>query len=153
MDIRRFTFWIGILFLGIGILGFFPAMVEPPAVNDPALSVHASHGRLFGLFPVNIMHNLVHVAFGVWGIVSAKDFIASRTFCRANAIIYGLLAILGLFPVLNTMFGLMPIHGNDIWLHVLFAAATGYYGYVWVNQYNRERSKTSRPARPTSGAV
>jgi hypothetical protein len=25
--------------------------------------------RLFGLFPVNILHNLVHLAFGAWGIL------------------------------------------------------------------------------------
>ena len=38
--------------------------------------------RIFGLFPVNLLHNLVHLAFGIWG-VAARKFSSARTYCRA----------------------------------------------------------------------
>ncbi len=34
---------------------------------------------------------------------------------------------MGLIPVLNTSFGLIPIFGHDVWLHALFALAAAYF--------------------------
>lgn len=127
MNIKRFTLFLGITFLAIGILGFVPAFVTY-GVLDPDFM---THGMLLGIFPVNGVHNLIHLAFGVWALLAYKDVAQARTFCRSNAVIYGLLAILGFFPNINTLFGLVPIHGNDVWLHGLIALATAYYGFVW----------------------
>jgi hypothetical protein len=41
-----------------------------------------------------------------------------------------LLAILGLIPATNTMFGLVPIYGNDVWLHAGTALIAAYFGFV-----------------------
>lgn len=128
MDIKRFTLILGSAFLAIGIFGFVPAFVNYHGQTDVNFM---THGYLLGLFPVNGIHNLIHIAFGVWALMVYKNYAQSRIFCRSNAIIYGLLAIIGLIPGLNTLFGLVPIHGHDIWLHAAIAAATGYYGFVW----------------------
>jgi len=53
-----------------------------------------------------------------------------RFFGRGLAIFYGLLAILGLIPATNTMFGLVPIYGNDVWLHAGTALIAAYFGFV-----------------------
>jgi hypothetical protein len=130
MDIKRFTFILGLVFVLVGILGFVPQLVDhhPMLGIDPDLS--NEHGLLFGLFPVNGVHNVVHILFGVWALWASQNVFRSRTYCRANAVLYGGLAILGFFPGFKTMFGLMPIHGHDIWLHGAIAMATGYYGYI-----------------------
>jgi hypothetical protein len=146
MDIRRFTFWLGVVLLALGVLGFVRPLLDPPLVTDPTLSVTMNYGRLFSLLPVNILHNLVRLALGLWAIVAAKDYISSRIFCRAIAIIYVVLAVMGLFPVLNTTFGLMPVHGGNILLSALIAVASGYYGYIWTNQY-RSKSDTKATVR------
>lgn len=130
MDIKRFSFIAGVLFVVVGILGFIPGITVAPHVSDPDLSVTAAYGRLLGLFPVNFLHNLVHLAFGFWAVAASKDYAQSRIFCRSSAIIYAVLTVAGLIPGLNTLFGLLPLHSHDIWLHAVIAFATGYYGYV-----------------------
>jgi hypothetical protein len=41
-----------------------------------------------------------------------------------------LLAVLGLIPGANTMFGLIPIFGNNVWFHGVTAAIAAYFGFV-----------------------
>jgi hypothetical protein len=137
MDIKRFTLIAGVLFVLVGILGFIPGITTAPHVNDPNLAVDASYGRLFGLFPVNVLHNLVHLAFGVWALVAAKDFAQSRIFCKSTAIIYAVLTIAGLIPGLSTVFGLIPLQSHDIWLHAIIAVGAAYYGFVNVSDEMR----------------
>lgn len=144
MDIKRFTLIMGIIFLAVGILGFVPALVSPPMHTDAPVEVAAFHGRLLGLFPVNVVHNIVHILFGVWALYAAKGVNTSRVFCKANAVIYGLMVIMGFIPVLNTMFGLMPLHSHDVWLHAGIALATGYYGFVREPTATRVTTRTAR---------
>jgi hypothetical protein len=82
------------------------------------------------LFPINALHNLVHLAIGAWGLYAFTGFPAARTFARSLAIIYGVLAVIGLIPGLNTVFGLVPLYGHDVWLHAVTALAGGYFGWV-----------------------
>lgn len=131
MKTRYFALIMGIAFLAVGILGFVPALVTPPE-GEAALLIEAGHGLLFGLFPVNVVHNLIHLAFGVWGVVVWRAFTPSRIYARSVAIIYAVLAVMGLIPVLRTTFGLVPIHGNDIWLHAVIAIVAAYFGYASV---------------------
>lgn len=128
LAVERFALIIGIAFAGAGILGFVPALLTPP---DPAvpLALEGMHGRLFGLFPVNWVHNLVHLALGIWGIAASRSFTNSVSFSRSLAIIYGIFAVMGLIPVLNTVFGLVPLHSHDIWLHAGTAAVAAYFGW------------------------
>ena len=39
-------------------------------------------------------------------------------------------AVMDLIPTLDTTFGLVPLFGNDVWLHVLLAAPAAYFGFV-----------------------
>ncbi len=132
MTIQKFTKIAGILFVAIGVLGFVPGLtLFHPAGDLSADPAHSHHGMLFGLFPINVLHNLIHIGFGIWALSAAKDAGKSRTFCRANAVIYAMLAVMGLVPGLNTLFGLVPLYGNDVWLHGLIALSTGYFGFVY----------------------
>lgn len=131
MKTRTFALILGLAFLAVGILGFVPRLVVMPP-DQPALRVEIAHGLLFGLFPVNAIHNAVHLLFGVWGVVVWRDFAASRTYSRSVAVIYAVLAVAGLIPGLNTLFGLVPLHGHDVWLHAVIALASAYFGFAAV---------------------
>lgn len=128
---------IGILFLFIGVAGFIPALVSLPGAThlssvpvDVASSAYsAGFGYLFGLFPTNFLHNLVHCSVGLLGIASYTNLTSARLFNRAFAIAYVSIALMGLLPVTNTTFGLMPIFGNNVWFNALTAAIAGYYGF------------------------
>lgn len=132
MNMRTFARFFGIVFLLVGIMGFIPPLLvqHDHAGHDAPLTVNAFEGHLLGLFHVNILHSLVHVLFGVWGLMASRSYDASRTYARGTSIIYLLLAVMGLIPGLNTMFGLVPLHGHDVWLHLVLGGIAGYFGFV-----------------------
>lgn len=129
MTLQGFAKTFGWIYIGAGLLGFFPGIVQAPPPGAPELAASVAYGYLIGLFPINLLHNLVHLGIGGWGLASAGSWTSARTFARGLAWFYGALAIMGLIPVLNTMFGLVPIFGHDIWLHALTAVVAAYYGY------------------------
>jgi hypothetical protein len=128
--VTTFALIYGVLFLLVGILGFIPGVTRMHE-GAPELTVEGpGHGYLLGLFHVNVLHNLVHVIFGVWGLAVMRSFSASRIYGQAVAVIYALLGVFGLIPALNTLFGLVPLHGNDVWLHFLLAAIAAVFGFA-----------------------
>ncbi|MCR6631082.1 MAG: DUF4383 domain-containing protein [Magnetospirillum sp.] len=145
MKTRTFALVLGIGFLAAGILGFVPGLVSPS--GDPAgMGMEGmTHGRLFGLFAVNALHNLVHLAFGVWGVVVWRDFAASRLYAQVVAVAYAVLVVLGLIPAVNTLFGLVPLYGHNVWLHAVLAVAAGFFGFVPVATVESTRVTARRP--------
>jgi hypothetical protein len=130
MNTRTFALIWGIAFLLAGASGFIPGLWHPAGPDHPPLVVDSFYGDALGLFPVNILHNIVHLLFGVWGLLAYKSFSAAKGFARAVAVIYAILLVAGLIPGLNTMFGFVPLFGNDVWLHALLAAPAAYFGFV-----------------------
>jgi hypothetical protein len=128
MNLQMVARVFGIVFLIVGIGGFIPGLTQPH--THPGVTVEAFSGMELGLFPVNILHNIVHLAFGVWGLLASRTGSAARTYARVVAVAYALLTVLGLIPATNTTFGLVPIYGHDVWLHALLAAVAAYFGFV-----------------------
>ncbi len=112
----------GAAFLLFGVLGLFVHNGMGMDANNETT------GKLLGLFPVNLLHNIVHLAFGVWGIVASRSHAASRGFGRIGAVIYAVLVLMAFID--PTTFGLVPIGGNDIWLHAVLAAGLAYIGFA-----------------------
>jgi hypothetical protein len=129
VNIQTFARIYGIVFLIVGICGFIPGVTPPH--HHPGLAVQAGSGMELGLFPVNALHNLVHILFGAWGLLAARTAGGARTYARVVAIAYALLTILGLIPATNTTFGLVPIYGHDVWLHAALAIVAGYFGFAY----------------------
>ena len=100
----------GVVFLLIGVLGFVTGGMSMEA--DPALAP-----KVLGLFPVNVLHNAVHLLFGVWGLAASRTASGAAMYAKGAGGIYLVLALLGF--VAPSTFGLIPIGGNDIWLHAL----------------------------------
>lgn len=131
MNTRTFALIFGIVFIAIGVLGFVPGLMHP-AMGDHHVTMTNNYGDLLGLFPFNMPHNLVHILFGIWGLLAYRSLAGSKTYFRSVAIIYAILTVLGLIPAFDTIFGLIPIYGNDVWLHALLAIVAAYFG--WVNR-------------------
>lgn len=129
MTLKRFALIYGIVFLLVGIAGFLPGMTQ--AHDHPDVAIDSGLSLLFGLFPVNTLHNLAHLLFGVWGLAAARSPEASRTYARVVALGYGLLTVMGLISAarLYTTFGLMPLYGHDVWLHALLAIGAAYFAF------------------------
>ena len=129
MRTTQFAKLMGVIFILVGLMGFVPALMGPPADFGVNMTVLTGYGFLLGLFPVNVLHNLVHLLIGAWGWTASRTMAGSRAFARGLAVFYGALAVMGLIPGLNTMFGLIPIFGHDIWLHAGTAALAAYFGF------------------------
>ena len=99
----------GALYLVAGILGFFN---------------HA----ILGIFQVNLLHNLVHVAIGIGGLAAVTSLANSKTFCRVAGVILLLLGLIGI-GVANPL-GLLYIGGADIALHLVTGAVLAYFGFA-----------------------
>ena len=126
MSTRTAALVFGIVFAVVGILGFMPS---PPPPDAPALTMEHGHGMILGMFPTNTGHNVVHLLFALLGIAAWAGGWA-RTYFQVLAVSYGLLTVLGLIPATQTTFGLIPIWGNDVFLHGAIAVAAAYFGFV-----------------------
>ena len=118
------------MFLGLAATGLIPGLLQEPHAGDPDLAVDAMHGRALGIFPVNILHTLVHLAFGIWGLMASRDWGKAKAYAKAVAVIYAVFVVMGLIPGLDTTFGLVPLHDNDVWLHLLLAVPAAYFGFM-----------------------
>ena len=119
--IQRVAQVFGAVFILVALAGFF---------WEGGLSMAATMGpdqpRLFGIFPINLLHNVVHLAFGAWGLAAARTFSAAKTYALAAGAVYLVLAALGF--IAPTLYGLVPIGGNDIWLHVVLGVVLLGFG-------------------------
>jgi len=107
--VRRVAMVFGVVFLVFGILGFVSPGGMSMGVSSP--------GMILGLFPVNLLHNVVHILFGVWGLMASRSFTGAKMYAQVGGVIYIVLAICGwLIP---DTFGLLPNGGSDIWLHAV----------------------------------
>ena len=118
----------GVVFVLAGLSGFFPS---PPPADAPPLTVEHGHGLALGLLPINTLHNVVHLLFGVLGIAASRGAVmAARQYFQVVAVAYGLLTVMGLFPATYTTFGLVPIWGNDVWFHAALTLVAAYFGFA-----------------------
>ena len=83
---------------------------------------------LLGFFPVNLLHNIVHLLFGVWGLVASRSFSGAKMYAQVTGVIYIVLAICGL--VIPTTFGFIPIGGADIGLHAVLGLVLAGVGFT-----------------------
>ena len=112
--VQRVAQLFGLVFILVAILGFVASGGSMEA--DPEMAP-----KLLGLFPVNLLHNVVHLLFGVWGLLAARSFDGAKTYGTVGGLLYLVLACIGYF--VPDTFGLIPIGGNDIWLHALLGIA------------------------------
>jgi hypothetical protein len=111
----------GVVFILIAVLGFI-------APGGLVMTMDPTTGMVLGVFPVNLLHNIVHLAFGVWGLVASRAWAGSKTFFTAAGIIYAVLTCVGFLS--PTGFGLVPLGGADIWLHAVLAIAMLGIGFT-----------------------
>ena len=117
MTLKNIAIIFGIVFVAIGLLGFVPA-----ANPD---------GKLLGVFAVNTMHNLVHVATGILALaVGFASDKASRIFFQVFGIVYALVAALGFVTGDGMLLGMVSNNAADTWLHVVIAVVSLYLGFM-----------------------
>jgi hypothetical protein len=137
--------FFGIAYVSLGLLGLIPAALTPPPADAPPTRFNLLYGYLLGLFPVNVLDSLVHLATGAWGIMAWRGAASLKVFARSLAIFYGALTVMGVIPGMNTLFGMLPMYGHDVWLHAGTAAVATYFG--WRSEVSAEHRASTAPDR------
>jgi hypothetical protein len=117
--IRYYTLLVGVAFTVAGVGGFIQGITQPIPADVLQLVVEANYGLLLGLFPINVLHNLFHLAIGIGGLLTFRNTSLAWRFLWVFGTALITLTIMGLIPQLNTLFGFVPLFGHDIWLHGL----------------------------------
>src|SRR5213596_2475982 len=106
----------GLVFLVVGVLGYVPSAT--------------SNEMLLGIFHVNSVHNIIHLASGaVFLLCGLAGPGPSRTFFRIFGIVYAAVAALGFYYGDQPILGLVANNTADIWLHVGLALVMLILGF------------------------
>jgi hypothetical protein len=119
---------VGVAFLLPGVLGFIPGITTNYEMLD--FAGHHSGAKLLGIFGISVLHNIVHLAFGIAGLVFARTFTGARRYLIASGVIYLLLSIYGLLIDHESAANFVPIDSADNWLHLVLAVGMLALGFV-----------------------
>lgn len=113
--LRKAALAVGAVFLLVGILGFIPGITTN--YDDMKFAGHHSNAQLLGIFGVSVLHNLVHLAFGVAGVALSRTWDGARAFLIGGGAIYLLLFVYGLLVDRHDEANFVPLDQADNWLH------------------------------------
>ncbi|WP_372661757.1 DUF4383 domain-containing protein [Amycolatopsis kentuckyensis] len=106
---------VGVVFLLVGVLGFIPGVTTNYDLLTGA--GHHSGALLLGIFTVSILHNIVHLAFGVAGLALARTPGGAKAFLVGGGVIYLVLWLYGLLIDQDSAANFVPVNTADNWLH------------------------------------
>jgi hypothetical protein len=130
--IRAVTFAVGATFTLVGILGFIPGITTH--YGDMSFAGPESESELLGLFQVSILHNLVHLAFGVLGLIAARLVQTSRMYLVGGGATYLVLWVYGVLVDRDADANFVPVNSADNWLHFLLGVGMVLLGVLlWRN--------------------
>lgn len=107
---------VGAVFLLVGIAGFIPGVTTN--YDQMAFAGHESGALLLGVFQVSILHNLVHLLFGVAGLALARSVRGAIGFLIGGGVIYLVLWIYGSAIEMDSEANFVPMNPADNWLHL-----------------------------------
>jgi len=147
MKTATFTLIFGIAYLGAGLLGLVPVALRPPPADAPSTHFTMLYGYLLGIFAVNVLLSAVHLAIGALGIAAWRGMTNPLVYARSIALLFGVLAVMGLIPGMSTLFGVLPLYGHNVWLHAASAAIAAYFGWRATEPNMERRIHTERRQR------
>jgi hypothetical protein len=109
----------GAIYVLVGILGFIPALGGSTGMTP---------GTLLGVASVNVLHNIVHLIIGLAGLSGGRTEAGAAAFGKTFGIILLVIGLLGF--VQPNLFGILPIGGYDIWIHLITGAILAYAGFT-----------------------
>ncbi|NUO58051.1 MAG: DUF4383 domain-containing protein [Hamadaea sp.] len=120
------AFAVGAVFLLVGMLGFVPGITTD--YGSLSFASHHSDARLLGVFQVSILHNAVHLLFGVAGLLLARTAGGARAFLIGGGAIYLILWLYGLVIDADSAANFVPVNSADNWLHLALGVGMAALG-------------------------
>ncbi len=108
---------VGIVFLLVGILGFVPGITTQ--YDQMEVAGPDSMALLVGIFMVSTLHNIVHLLFGLVGVIASRAARFSRLYLIIGGAVYLVLWIYGLVIDQDSNANFVPLNTADNWLHLV----------------------------------
>lgn len=136
---------VGAVFLLVGILGFVPGITT----NYDALEFagHESKAELLGIFQVSILHNIVHLLFGVAGLAMSRAARSAIAYLIGGGVIYLVLWLYGLVIDKSSGGNFVPVNIADDWLHFVLGLGMIGLGLVGRKALDHDTSTSGATAR------
>ncbi|RIV35623.1 DUF4383 domain-containing protein [Micromonospora radicis] len=107
---------VAVLFLVLGVAGFVPGITT--GYGEMTFAGHHSEAKLLGIFQVSILHNLLHLGFGLAGLVLARRVAGARLFLAGGGAVYLALWLYGWATEDESAANFIPVNGADDFLHL-----------------------------------
>jgi hypothetical protein len=107
---------VGAVFLLAGVAGFVPGLTTD--LDSLALAGHESEALLLGIFQVSVLHNVVHLLFGVAGLACAPTTRSATWYLLGGGAVYLALAVYGAAVPGEHGANFVPVNRADDWLHL-----------------------------------
>ena len=121
---------VGAVFLLVGILGFVPWVVR--MFGELSFIGPESDAKLLGLFEISVVHNIVHMLFGV-GLLAARRSSWSVRYLLIGGVTYAIVFLYGLAVVdSSSSVNFLPVNTADNVLHLGLAVGMIALGVVSV---------------------
>ncbi len=114
--IKKFALAMGVVFLLVGLMGFIPGLTSN--VDELQFAGHHSEAKLLGLFQVSVLHNIVHLLFGIAGVVASRSLKGARLFLLVGGAVYLVLFLYGILVPHDSGANFVPLNGADNLLHL-----------------------------------
>ncbi|MGB2571813.1 DUF4383 domain-containing protein [Micromonospora citrea] len=108
---------VAAIFVLIGVLGFVPGVTT--GYGDMTFAGHHSDAKLLGLFQVSVLHNLLHLLFGLAGLALARTVAGARLFLAGGGALYLALWLYGFAIDRESAANFIPVNDADNWLHLV----------------------------------
>ena len=113
--VKTAAFLYGAVFLLVGLAGFVPGLTT--AYDSLQFAGHESEAMLMGVFQVSVLHNVVHLLYGIVGVALARSATGARNYLRWGGAVYLVLWLYGLFVGQESQANFVPLNTADDWLH------------------------------------
>jgi hypothetical protein len=128
---------VSLAFLLVGILGFIPGITTH--YGDMTFAGHDSGAQLIGLFEVSVLHNLVHLLYGVVGLALARTPSSATAYLVVGGAVYLVLWIYGLVIDKTSAANFVPLDSADDWLHFVLGVVMVVAGVALGRRYRSVR--------------
>jgi hypothetical protein len=116
LAVQSAAVFVAAAFLLIGILGFVPGITTH--LNTLQFVGHRSGALLFDIFSVSVLHNLIHIALGIAGLILARTYARARAYLLGGGLLFVGAWIWGLFLHPADPANVLPLNNSDNWLHL-----------------------------------
>lgn len=133
MAVQKIAKYFGWVLVLVGVLGFVPGIT--------------TDNHLLGIFEVDVLHNIIHLATGIIALLMAGSEASSVLFFKIFGVVYALVTIVG-FAQGDSVLGIFGVNLADNLLHLVIALLALKLGFMSQSSAPSPSQQPTEPGGP-----